>query len=581
MGRERRSLCSRLIGMAACCLGASAAPCADHAAAQAVPPASDLFYEGTGRQVVWNERLYFRNLPKDPTRGSLFEYDPSAASPSGRGRVRIVERALISGLFSGPSGVYYERDDDRAGLYAWTSFDRATLRVPRGFGPPWTLGQRAGEVCVTGVARSDGPPAVFDSCVPPDRMQQDGQEMGKVVACGERIYFTRGGTLWFTSASTWMPQLLVGFGRHGEIHELAALGTKVILVGQPAGDLARPYVLDPSRTEPQVLANIDVREVVAHGSVVFFVAYSDAYGRELWRTDGSVAGTAMVADLAPGPYGSNPQQLTLHGDWLYFVAQGPQGTELYRTHRTTGGAELVEDFNRRGDSRPSELLVVGKTLLFIAGDGRTHHLWAITDDAQPPRAVRSQLNASHLIAVAGETYFWRSGGVWGDSLWRMKGESDELVAAASRPSIILDGKRTDYGYYLFHPRATPASVGGPTWQPYSAVVGDALHLAYQTTNASDFTREPWRYQAYFDTDRRAATGFPVARDDASIGAEYLLEGAELYRYVGGEREGSWARIATADHATSADVIELRLDQRVASPDALIGSELAFRVGAPR
>lgn len=37
---------------------------------------------------------------------------------------------------------------------------------------------------------------------------------------------------------------------------------------------------------------------------VFFFGTSSAYGRELWKTDGTIAGTTLVKDIFPGPYSS-------------------------------------------------------------------------------------------------------------------------------------------------------------------------------------------------------------------------------------------------------------------------------------
>src|SRR6185295_13558 len=42
-------------------------------------------------------------------------------------------------------------------------------------------------------------------------------------------------------------------------------------------------------------------KLTAVGSTVFFSAYSVAAGQELWKSDGTAAGTVMVKDIRPGP----------------------------------------------------------------------------------------------------------------------------------------------------------------------------------------------------------------------------------------------------------------------------------------
>jgi hypothetical protein len=49
----------------------------------------------------------------------------------------------------------------------------------------------------------------------------------------------------------------------------------------------------------------------------------------LWQSDGEVAGTHRVADIAPGPASSSPTGLTLSGNRLYFQADDQvSGREL-------------------------------------------------------------------------------------------------------------------------------------------------------------------------------------------------------------------------------------------------------------
>jgi ELWxxDGT repeat protein len=63
---------------------------------------------------------------------------------------------------------------------------------------------------------------------------------------------------------------------------------------------------------------------------VFYFAADDggaAYGRELWRTDGTVQGTVLDGDYNPGPAGSDPRLLRKVNP-LFFVADTPLGVQV-------------------------------------------------------------------------------------------------------------------------------------------------------------------------------------------------------------------------------------------------------------
>jgi ELWxxDGT repeat protein len=54
-------------------------------------------------------------------------------------------------------------------------------------------------------------------------------------------------------------------------------------------------------------------------------------GNELWRSDGTTAGTKLVRDIKPGAKGSGTRNLTNVGGTLFFDADdGRHGTELWK-----------------------------------------------------------------------------------------------------------------------------------------------------------------------------------------------------------------------------------------------------------
>src|SRR6185503_16438260 len=91
-----------------------------------------------------------------------------------------------------------------------------------------------------------------------------------------------------------------------------------------------------------------------------FAADDGVHGNELWQTDGTAAGTTLLADIAPGDAASNPGGFTLSGYNLYFSADDRgHGKELWalplRSHPfrpTTVGLSAVfqaEDFDYGGE----------------------------------------------------------------------------------------------------------------------------------------------------------------------------------------------------------------------------------------
>jgi ELWxxDGT repeat protein len=65
-----------------------------------------------------------------------------------------------------------------------------------------------------------------------------------------------------------------------------------------------------------------------HGTL-FFEAHDGTHGYELWKSNGSAAGTTMVKNIRAGASGSNPSQLLNLNGLLAFVANdGTNGVEL-------------------------------------------------------------------------------------------------------------------------------------------------------------------------------------------------------------------------------------------------------------
>jgi ELWxxDGT repeat protein len=85
------------------------------------------------------------------------------------------------------------------------------------------------------------------------------------------------------------------------------------------------------------------------GETLYFRASDGVSGDELWKSDGTDAGTVRVKDIRSGSLSSNIDSLTNVGGTLYFQANdGVNGDALWKSDGTDAGTVLVKDFT--GDS---------------------------------------------------------------------------------------------------------------------------------------------------------------------------------------------------------------------------------------
>jgi ELWxxDGT repeat protein len=102
---------------------------------------------------------------------------------------------------------------------------------------------------------------------------------------------------------------------------------------------------------------------LAVGNTLFFVKRTAAAGSELWKSDGTVAGTAMVKDILPGPGSPTILHMANFGGRLFFAANdGQGGGALYKSDGTAAGTVPVARFQ----DTVGDLAVVNGRLFFTA-----------------------------------------------------------------------------------------------------------------------------------------------------------------------------------------------------------------------
>lgn len=161
------------------------------------------------------------------------------------------------------------------------------------------------------------------------------------------------------------------------------------------------------------------------GNVLFFTAWDSIHGRELWRTDGTAAGTYMVSDINPGldnglDNSFEFNSLFLNGVLYFRANDGLSGFELWRSDGTSAGTYLLKDLQPGiANSSFGSLTAVNNIFYFVTNTGQT--LWKCNGTSAGTLPVKSFSFLSNLYAYNGVLYFAGDLSNTGQELWRSNG----------------------------------------------------------------------------------------------------------------------------------------------------------------
>ncbi len=180
---------------------------------------------------------------------------------------------------------------------------------------------------------------------------------------------------------------------------------------------------------------------------LFFIANDGLHGRELWKSDGSTAGTVLVKDIHAGSdykggFSSAISHFMAVDDLLFFSARNElSGQELWKSDGTAAGTVLVKDIAPGGlFSNPTEFVAMNGLLYFVARDGDEHYgLWQSDGTATgtvPIKIFASKPN--NLVAANGLLFFQGNDGINGRALWKSDGSSTGTVLVKDiRPASVI------------------------------------------------------------------------------------------------------------------------------------------------
>jgi len=188
----------------------------------------------------------------------------------------------------------------------------------------------------------------------------------------------------------------------------------------------------------------DPEDFVALGDLAIFSADDGLHGRELWRSDGTAAGTVLLKDIFPGFLGSDPSSLVVCKDRVFFRAESPGiGTELWMTDGTTVGTHLITDWTpgAGGSISHDPLIAVGDRVFFTASDPVSPQMvLGVTDGTERGTYVVWTGRAQLLGAAIGLVFFRDK---QDDTLWRSNGTAAGTLQLGNTFPVITEAMAAD------------------------------------------------------------------------------------------------------------------------------------------
>jgi ELWxxDGT repeat protein len=207
------------------------------------------------------------------------------------------------------------------------------------------------------------------------------------------------------------------------------------------------------------------KQILDVNGTLYFAGQNQTSGAELWKSDGTDAGTVLVKDILPGIGGSGVSNLTNVGGTLYFSAQnGVDGIELWKSDGTAAGTMMVRDLNPEGGNTISNMTNVNGTLYFTQGTfGSLSELWKSDGTIAGTTLIKKAQDSpsytggiGNLTNVNGTLYFRANDAITGNELWK----TDGTVAGTVVVKDIFPGTVPTYpgSIYLYGQSSTPSNL---------------------------------------------------------------------------------------------------------------------------
>jgi ELWxxDGT repeat protein len=370
---------------------------------------------------------------------------------------------------------------------------------------------------------------------------------------------TTAGTILVSDTLTGAANGMFDYGLSLDWNVMGAAGSNVVFFANNGTDGYEPWVVATTWTgpaggggtggAPHALANKSlVKDINAGpgsaasasvtGTVVqslglaFFFADDGINGTELWKTDGTTAGTVMVKDInTTGSSGSGAGFAAL-GGMFFSASDGVNGFELWFTDGTAAGTNMVKDiYTGASSSQPQKFMAMGGAFYFSADDGINGREFWKSDGTAAGTVMVKDINPgsasgsiNSIEVFNGLLFFSANNGVDGWELW----SSDGTTAGTSMFMDINPGAGSSA---ILNPRAwngklfftaTNGTNGTEPWICDGTVAGTAMlkDVNPGSANSGQSSFFPSGNYLYFQAFN-PTTGYELWRTDGTAAGTIL------------------------------------------------------------
>jgi trimeric autotransporter adhesin len=327
---------------------------------------------------------------------------------------------------------------------------------------------------------------------------------GNLTLLGSTLYFSatdsaNGTELWKSDGTNAGTNLVLNINANStssSLAQLRAAPSAGIIYFSAAGNTADGSELwrsDGTAAGTTLIKNINptangssniANPVVVNGTHLYFSATDGTNGSELWVSDGSNAGTVMLKDINPGPVSSSPGSITVSGGTLYFAAtEASTGTELWKSDGTAAGTVQVKDINPgAGSGSPGNLAIYNGLLYFSANDGvNGAEIW-VSDGTAAGTTMLADINPGSLsstpasFTVHGGALYFSATNTFGSELWKTNGTTAGTMQVKDiNPGSggSSPGNLTPTASHLYFSASTSAN-GGELWRTDGTAAGTQM-----------------------------------------------------------------------------------------------------------